>query len=134
MINWTIKLYGNGICPDCEHVESAFLPMTCNAITCGMEIYDHPNFQLVLRFKNEEIARILNTLGLRVQEGERFNPGDYISGIYEDCDIRLDPHTVSGQKVLRIVIPDKYNRFPEEKECMEMYKVQLLKTEDLISV
>lgn len=34
------------------------------------------DFQLVLNFPPHEIARILNTLGLRVQDGEQFKNGD----------------------------------------------------------
>ena len=54
-----------------------------------------------------------------------------ISGIYEDCKVRLDEFEETGRKVLRVVIPDKYNRFPEDECCMDTYRIQLLKTEAL---
>ena len=91
------------------------------------------DFQMVLYLPFEEIGRILNTLGLRVQAGERFHDGDLVSGIYEDCDIRLDEYEETGRRVLRVVIPDKYNVFPEEENCMPVYRLQLLDTEDLYS-
>lgn len=90
-------------------------------------------FQMVLRTSNQEICRILNTLGLRVQAGERFHAGDFVSGIYEDCDIRLDAFEETGRQVLRVIIPDKYNVFPEEERCVPVYRLQLLDTEDLYS-
>lgn len=52
----------------------------CNAHTHGLERYGHLDFQMVL-LPTEEIGRILNTLGLRVQSGERFRSGDMVSGI-----------------------------------------------------
>ncbi len=131
-IDWIIHLCANGVsCEECGKVENGFLPQTCNAHTHGMEKYHHMDFQLVLALPVEEIARILNTLGLRVQAGERFHDGDLVSGIYEDCDIRLDEYEETGRTVLRVVIPDKYNIFPEDGRCMSVYRVQLLETDGL---
>lgn len=70
-------------------------------------------------------------MGLRVQNGERFRAGDYVSGIYEDCPIRLDAFEETGRTVLRVVIPDKYGVFPEDENCMETYKLQQLPTDAL---
>lgn len=128
-IDWIIHLVANGACEECGTVESSFLPYLCNAHTHGMNKYGHMDFQMVLRVNNQEIARILNTLGLRVQAGERFKAGDYVSGIYEDCDIRLDAFAETGRQVLRVIIPDKYNIFPEDECCMPPYNLQLLDTE-----
>ena len=35
------------------------------------------------------------------------------------------------RQVLRVIIPDKYNHFPEEPNCMPPYCLQLLETDDL---
>lgn len=67
----------------------------------------------------------------RVQEGERFQAGRYVSGIYADCDIRLDEFRETGRNVLRAVIPDRQNRFPEDPQCEEPYRLQSMDTEDL---
>ena len=93
--------------------------------------YGHPDFQVILSLPPREIGRILNTLGLRVQEGERFQAGRYVSGIYADCDIRLDEFRETGRDVLRAVIPDRQNRFPEDPQCEEPYRLQSMDTEDL---
>lgn len=131
-INWDIHLVTNGVeCADCGKTESGFLEYACNAHTHGMDQYDHLDFQLVLKLPTWEICRILNTLGLRVQAGERFKAGDMVPGIYEDCQIRLDEFEETGRKVLRVIIPDKYNIFPEDDRCMDTYKLQLLTTEEL---
>ena len=133
-IDWIIHCCDNGVvCDECKKLETGFLQYACNAHTHGMERYRHMDFQMVLYLPFEEIGRILNTLGLRVQAGERFHDGDLVSGIYEDCDIRLDEYEETGRRVLRVVIPDKYNVFPEEENCMPVYRLQLLDTEDLYS-
>ena len=33
--------------------------------------------------------------------------------------------------MLRVIVPDKYNRFPGENGCMVEYLIQLLETDDL---
>lgn len=130
-VDWVIHLVANGACDACGKMETGFLPYLCNAHTHGMENYGHMDFQMVLRTSDREIARILNTLGLRVQAGERFHTGDFVSGIYEECDVRLDAFEETGRQVLRVIIPDRYNVFPEGERCMEPYKQQLLDTEAL---
>ncbi len=130
-VDWIIHLVANGACDECGKMEMEFLPQLCNAHTHGMEKYGHMDFQMVLRVSDWEIAYILNQLGRRVQAGERFKAGDKVSGIYEDCDIRLDAFEETGRQVLRVIIPDKYNIFPEDERCMTPYNLQLLNIENL---
>ncbi len=96
-----------------------------NAHTHGMDIYDHLDFQVVLPFPQWHIGYLLNEMGSRVRSGERFHPGDYVRGIYEDCPIRLDLFRETGRDVLRLIIPDKANRFPEDPMCQKKYRVQI---------
>ena len=131
-IDWIIHLVANGaVCEECGKTESSFRPSLCNAHTHGMGKYNHLDFQMVLRASNKEICRILNTLGLRVQQGERFYDGAYVAGIYEDCYVRLQEFEETGRKVLRVIIPDGNNIFPESPACAAPYNLQLLKTEEL---
>ena len=130
--DWIIHLVCNGApCEVCGKVEDSFLPYACNAHTHGMSRYGHMDFQMVLRCSTNEIGRILNTLGARVRGGERFSAGDMVTGIYDDCSVRLDEYEECERKVLRVIIPDKYNRFPEDPDCMEPYTLQRLETDDL---
>ena len=73
------------------------------------------------------MSRLLNTIALRVQAGESFQAGDMIKGLYEDCDIRLDLFRETGRDILRLIIPDKHNRFPENPLCEAPYKYQTLR-------
>lgn len=129
-IDWIIHCVANGaMCAACGKVENGFPPYICNAHTHGMERYGHMDFQVVLFLPTQEIGRILNTMGLRVQAGEHFKAGDFVSGIYEDCDIRLDEFEETGRKVLRVVIPDQNNAFPDDPRCMEVYRLQAFETD-----
>ncbi len=131
-IDWYIHLIANGVkCADCGKKETHFLPHLCNAHTHGMEFYRHPDFQLVLELPDEEIGRILNTLGCMVRDGRKFHAGEYVKGIYEDCNVRLEKFSETDRDVLRVIIPDKNNLFPESSGCEYPYAAQKLPTEDL---
>ena len=114
-------------------IDDSFINYACNAHTHGMEKYNHPDFQVVLHLGSKEVCRILNTLGLRVQAGETFKNGDAVKGIYEDCDVRLIEFEETGRKVLRVVIPDQNNQFPEEDGCAWPYTNQKFETKELSS-
>lgn len=132
-IDWIIHCVANGaICEKGGCVEDCMLPRTCNAHTHGMEKYGHKDFQLVLRYDFREICRILNTLGLRVQAGEKFKAGELVEGIYGDCPVRLDEFEETGRTVFRVIIPDKNNKFPEDADCTDWYPLQQLSLDELM--
>ena len=131
-MDWSIHYVANGaICVICGKNEFSLVQYACDAHTHGLDKYNHQEFQIVLNYSKEEIMRILNTLGLRVKAGERFKAGDLVKGIYLDCDVRLDEFEQEGKKVLRVVVPDKNNRFPNDEACTSAYLLQNLKTSDL---
>lgn len=55
--------------------------------------------------------------------------GEMVSGIYEDCDVRLTEFEETGRTVLRVIIPDKNNRFPEDAGCDVRYTLQIFTTD-----
>ena len=131
-LDWIIEIIGNGVvCAKCGKVEDSFPEYICNAHTHGMKKYHHPDFQIVLHISDEDIGYILNSLGLRVQAGEQFKAGDLVEGIFEDCSVRLDSFEESGRRVLRVIIPDSMNRFPEDPECAYPYSFQTLSMQQL---
>lgn len=133
-IDWIIHCCRNGVaCAECGDIESGFIENTCNAHTHGMQRYGHMDFQMVIQYSDDNICRILNTFGLWVQEGKKFKDGDVVSGIFEDCDVKLKEFLESDRKVLRIIIPDKNNVFPDEEGCLSPYIFQLFSTEMLSS-
>lgn len=131
-IDWIIHAVCNSAaCAECGKIENSFIPGACNFHTHGLEKYGHPDLQIVIEYPPQEIARILNTIGLRIQDGARFAAGDLIKVIYEDCDVRLDTFEETGRNVLRVIIPDKFNRFPEDPICEYPYNLQAFPTDML---
>jgi len=94
-----------------------------NAHTHGMERYDHLDFQLVLPLVQKQTCEILNTIGIEVQNGRKFEPNIYYIDIFT-CGFRLLPVLETGRKVLRLILPDPQMRFPENPLCIEPYKSQ----------
>ena len=130
--DWIVHYVSNNACCDeCGKKEDSFIPCLCNAHTHGMKKYNHPDFQIVLDLGAQEVCRILNELGRRVRAGHRFTEGELVSGIYEDCDVRLDIAEETGREVYRVIIPDKNYLFPEDPLCCGIYPQQLVNTEDL---
>ena len=127
-INWQIHLVEDN---NRRERDKFFKPYLCNAHTHGMDRYGHPDFQVVLRISDREISRILNTLCLAVQKGIIFEDGEYIGGIYDDCPVRLQSFYEGDRKVLRVIIPDDNNIFPEITYCQRPYSYQLLRTDAL---
>ena len=132
-IDWIIEILANGVrCATCGKVENHYPDYICNAHTHGMAKYSHQDFQLVLYLHPNQMGYVLNNLGLRVQAGERFKAGDLVEGIFDRCPLRLDEAEESGRKVLRVIIPDDENRFPEDPECEYPYSYQLVPTDELV--
>ena len=131
-IDWIIEILANGVyCAKCGKVENHYPDYICNAHTHGMNKYGHLDFQLVIHLHPNQMGYVLNTLGLRVQAGEHFKSGDLVEGIFDRCPLRLDEVEESGRKVLRVIIPDDQNRFPEDSACEYPYSYQLVPTDEL---
>lgn len=131
-MDWAVHMVVNGgCCQECGTVESGFKEGLCNAHTHGMSKYGHPDFQMVLAMSPQEVCYILNSFGKMVQNGATFKNGEYVAGIFEDCVVRLQTFWETDREVLRVIIPDRNNIFPEDPRCEEPYCHQLLKTSEL---
>jgi len=130
-VDWIYHYVANGVqCGECGEVENSFPQYVCDAHTHGMNRYNHLEFQVIIDYGPEEVGRLLNTMGRRVQSGERFKNNDVVKGLYLDCDVHLwEMSDASGRSVLRLIIPDKQNRMPEKADypySMQMLCTQLL--------
>lgn len=133
--DWIIHAIVNGEkCAISGRTIDSMIEGSANIHTHGLEKYGHKDFQLVLPYERKTYGYILNTLGMRVKNGERFKHGDYVKGIFEDCDVRLETFEESGRDVLRVIVPDENNIFPDESDCNLDYRVQLLETEQLYRI
>ena len=79
----------NAVCQECGETEHGLPEYICDAHTHGMNKYGHLEFQVVVDYGPREIGRLLNEMGFKVQNGERFKDGDEIEGLYFDCNIYL---------------------------------------------
>ena len=131
--DWRIHVAKNGcVCQcGCGKIIDDLLPGACNARTVGMEKYNHLDFQFVLDVPVEVIGWILNNMCYRVQAGEVFHAGDMVDGLFQDYDVRLDEFMEDNITMLRVIIPDDNHLFPEDEQCMDLYKIQSLQTKDL---
>lgn len=130
-VDWIYHYVANGVqCADCGAAENSFPQYVCDAHTHGMNRYNHLEFQVIIDYGPEEVGRLLNSMGRRVQNGERFKNNDVVKGLYLDCDVHLwEMSDASGRPVLRLIIPDKQNRMPEKADypySMQMLCTQLL--------
>ena len=135
-IDWIYHYVANGVqCAECGEIENGFPQYICDAHTHGMSRYNHLEFQVVIDYGPEEVGRLLNTMGKRVQNGERFKNNDVIKGLYLDCDVYLwKMSDASGKQILRLIIPNKENRMPDQAEypySMQMLCTKLLTLGDI---
>lgn len=125
---WIIHYIANGTpCSCCGKISNPYLRYICDAHTHGMNKYGHLEFQVILDTGPKHVGYILNELGYRVRSGQTFKSGDFVDGIFEDCLVRLMETTDSaGEKILRVIIPDDQNHWPEDKRCHAPYTLQTL--------
>ena len=123
-IDWVCHYVSNNCaCAECGKVKKAYPSYVCDAHTHGMDKYNHLEFQVILDYGLFEIGRLLNTMGKRVQNGESFKDGDWVKGLYEDCDVLLrEIPDSAGEPVLRLIIPDRDNKMPEESTVPYSYQ------------
>ena len=67
---------------------------------------------------------LLKELMKKVADGKQFQSGDLVEDLLPQVPIRLDTYQMYGQEVLRVIIPDKRGRFPEDEKCDFWFKLQ----------
>lgn len=131
-IDWVIIIEANDCgCDICGKRENNFIKGFCNATTDGMFRYKHPEFQLVLQLEYKLLLYSLNSLGLKVQAGRKFQDGDLVDELFEGYQAQLKEIEEDGKKILRVIIPDPNNRFPDDPKCQLEYSYQALPIKDL---
>lgn len=139
-VDWRIKAISE------EALQSPFidvddpfiLPELADFHTSGLNKYPTGReLQLCLDLPPDAVKWIINSIAFLIQSGVELKAGDYISDVFEDCLVRLDEHTHDIERdaepggLLRIVIPDSENRWPEDTTCDTPYAAQLLPTSAL---
>lgn len=128
-ITWEIYYVNDDYCESCGKIakeNKGFLELMCDAHTYGLSEYDHDELQMVLDLPKKMIAYILNSIGMRIAAGERFEPGQDITDILGTPlgkpvaikIIRLE------KGILRLMIPDPEYRYPGDEGCTYPYNMQ----------
>ena len=101
-------------------------PGMCDARTVGLDVYNHPEFQIVLDMKDDLIYDIfisfLNLFfhGIPTEDKQKFR-----SVLYDDDEIQLRLLKNSdGKYTYRIVFPDLDKNYPETSDDY-FHKIQL---------
>lgn len=95
--------------------------------TEGLMEYNHPELAMVVSIPPETAGEILNTLGIRIVNGERFDvPGVYDNILQDDYPVRVvRTEYGSGREMAVLILPDEKCRLPEDVGCQEPYRWQL---------
>lgn len=117
---WTIKCqFPTYKCKETDYMMDAH--------TVGLMQYGHPELAIVVSIPVEIAGEILNTLGNRVVNGERFDiPGVYENILQDDYPVRLVHAEYGlGEEKMVLILPDEFRRLPEDLGCMTPYNLQL---------
>ncbi len=93
--------------------------------------FGHLDFQIRLALESGVAGNIFNNLVRRVKSGGMIFHGDTIEGLIDNgYKCKAFQTTEMGLPVIRIILPDKDGKFPEDEGCSEFFKDQM-KEDDL---
>lgn len=77
-----------------------------------LEKYNHPDIQIMAKGLKPEIsADIIHDVVARIKDGEKFTPGGKYDKIIKNLDVKFESAMEGGRTVLRVIFPDKDNKF-----------------------
>ena len=131
-LDWSVLYTPNEMfCEKCGVAHKAYLDGICRATTFGLEEkYGHTEFEFVLNLDPRLVGYILNTLGLMVADGRKFQDKDVVPGLLS-VDIHLHKIVEHGKEFLRAVVPDAKGLWPGDKGCEYPYSAQLISIDEL---
>lgn len=102
------------------------IPNSINAHTHGLEGHNHPELMTVLALDSEVSGAIMNNLGLRILDGERFDEEKiYTNIIQNELPVKIVKAVVSGHENCVIIFPDEDGKLPGDEGCKYPYSKQL---------
>lgn len=91
-----------------------------------VESFNHVDFQIAFNIPPDVAMSIMHTIVDKLRKGKRFKGGDIVEEVIANgYNVKLWQTVECGRPVLRLLLPDKVGRFPDEAECAEAYKVQM---------
>ena len=109
-------------------VEDSFKPKKCpyigNYHTHGLNEYNNQReLCIVINLENKVATGLLNSMGMRVANGETvFTEGIRTDILENGMDVQL--LSFDDDPTLYVILPDENNRLPSDKNCSEPFSFQ----------
>ena len=109
------------VIPEGEGVECSM-----DSHTHGLNAYDHPELALVMNLPQAMVGELLNEIGIRIVNGEKFSEsGVYNNILVNDYPVELiKTEYKRGDEVMAIILPDENKKLPSDKDCSYPYNMQ----------
>lgn len=100
--------------------------------THGLDAHNHPELMCVLALPQEVCADLINSLGLRILEGERFDEERiYTNIIANDLPVKVIRTKVGNNDMAVLIFPDQNGLLPEDSDCADVYNEQEIFLEEI---
>lgn len=103
-----------------------------DAHTHGLGTHGHPELRTVLNLPPETLTSVINSVGLDIVDGERFDEERvYTNILANDMRVQIIRDNIGGDDCSVLIFPDANNRLPGEPFCQIPYKNQLKYLEEI---
>ena len=93
--------------------------------THGLEKYNHPELLITIALPQEIAGAILNNLGSRIVNGERFDKSELRTDIIaNNVPVKVFNTCVNEKNISLLIFPDKNLKFPDDEACEFPYNEQ----------
>ena len=107
-----------------EEKDNKKYPYMGNFHTHGLNEYNNQKeLCIVLALEKEKAAGLLNSMGIRVANGETvFTEGTRTDILKNEMKVQL--LSFDNDPTLYVILPDSNGKLPDDKDCKEPYKYQ----------
>ena len=115
---WVIHYVNNEVCGVCseENTKPISKNAEVNIHTHGLfENYDHLDIQVSLPLQPKIICGLINDLGFKIKDGQKFSHGQRFSELIQNMDVVFYEARDGERKVLRLIIPDEKGNLERNK-------------------
>ncbi|MEK5036187.1 DUF4262 domain-containing protein [Paenibacillus sp. FSL R7-0302] len=88
------------------------------------ESFGHLDFQVILPIEPKQTHAVIISLIESIKQGKVYEEGVLYDGII-GFPMGFKRFVECGREVLRLMIPDRLGRHPDDPECEEFFKIQM---------